>query len=121
MESAPEETEVSPIPSSDGDGPPPPPTGNTSKSVPKPPIAKASVPKVKAQESSGDIFQKIKAGNFLRKVSENEKTSYAKRQQTEIFKGFNMDKIIARRTFLEISDDEEEDDWSDHEDDDEWW
>lgn len=108
--------------SSDNSTPPPPPPAN----VPAPPkkrtVTKASAApaKTKRAATDGDIFQQIQAGSFLRKVAPEEKTSYAQRARMERLQGWNMDKIVARRSALEISDDEEED-WSDHEDDDDWW
>merc|ERR1711879_361387 len=101
--------------------PPPPAIGKTTRTK-----TNAAKPVVKeerkrAQTESVDIFKQIQSGTFLRKVSPAEKTSYMQRAQTEMFKGFNMAKIVARRTALEFSDDEDEEDWSDHDDEEDWW
>ena len=117
QDDAPASTEGIPPPPTSSGGPPPPPTigkKKTTTSTVKKPIKRAATEPV-------DVFKQIQQGTFLRKVAPAEKTCYAKRAQTEMFKGFNMAKIVARRTALEFSDDEEEDDWSDHDDEDDWW
>jgi outer membrane biosynthesis protein TonB len=88
--------------------------------IPPPPVVKATIQPEASDQTGSALLLRLQQGR-LRRVDEMEKqTSFAKSRSNLGNLAVNVERIIARRTALEYSDDEEQSNWSDHEDDD-WW